>query len=130
MAGAFVLHVQCAWRVELGDRIHVGQADLSEPATGIEWTENWTWDDGTLQDERLRELLDLEGARSRRTFVVEEVRGLPHAGAWIRLSDGCAITLFADGAGEECWRLLGREMADHFVVRGGLIETIDDETVE
>ena len=130
--GAYVLHVQCPWRLEKEGRIYTGSADLWEPSSDCEETEDWTYELGNLQDERLASLL---GGRdpdtrspmnTRGILAVETATGTSACGVCLELSGSYRLVVFPDGSSGEAWRLLGHQVSEHLVVVGGEIEAADE----
>lgn len=131
-SGPYVLHVQCAWRLEHQGRIYTGSADLWEPSSDCAETEDWTYEHGNLQDERLAALL---GGRDPETksimntsgmLVVEAASGTEGDGVLLELSGGYRLVVFPDGCNGESWRLLGHQVSEHLVVVGDQIEAADE----
>jgi len=126
--GAYVLHIQCAWRLEHGDGIYTASSDLWEPSSDCIDDEHWTYEKGNQQDERLAKLLGGKDAKTKSSLntsgllVVEAAVGTPFAGISMDLSGGYRLVVFPDHSTEESWRLLGYEMEDHLVITGGAIE--------
>jgi len=133
--GAFVLHIQCPWRLEHTGRIYTGSSDLWEPSSNCPEIEDWTYEHGNLQDERLAALLgdrDPETKSIMNTsgmLVVEAASGTVAGGVCLELSGGYRLAAFPDGSSGEMWRLLGHQVTEHLVVVGGEIEAADEEVV-
>lgn len=135
-AGEFVLHVQCAWRIEGPDGIVTGRTDLWEPAEPNEDIDWDTWDyeeDENLQDRQIGTLLGGYDPKTRSAMneaehlIVEGVDADEWGGATISLSGGYRLVLFPAGSTGEDWRLFRPSAEAHFVVGGGRIEEpIDD----
>jgi hypothetical protein len=94
--------------------------------------EDWTYELGNLQDERLASLL---GGRDPETkalmntsgmLVVETASGTSACGLCLELSGGYRLVVFPDGSSGEAWRLLGHQVPEHLVVVGGEIEAADE----
>jgi hypothetical protein len=131
-SGAYVLHVQCPWRLEHQGCIYTGSADLREPSSDCAQVNDWTYELGNLQDERLTALL---GGRDPDTksilntsgmLVVKAASGTEGGGVLLELSGGYRLVVFPDGSNGESWRLLGHHVAEHLVVVGGQIESADE----
>jgi hypothetical protein len=131
-SGAFVLHVQCPWRLEHQGRIYTGSGDLWEPSSNCAQVDDWTYELGNLQDERLAALLGGRDPDTKSilntsgTLVVEAASGTELGGVLLELSGGYRLVVFPDGSAGESWRLLGHDLAEHLVVVGGQIEAADD----
>ena len=132
-AGEYILHVQCPWRLEREGNVYTGRGDLWEPASGVEWSPEWDYEQGNLQDERVAELLRdrcLTTGSPMSTageFVVQRAIGLACGGASIALSGGLTLVLFPHGSLSEDWRLL-QYRGPHFVISGGREETDEDDS--
>ena len=57
-SGTYLLHIQCAWRLEQEGAIVTGSGDLYRPASAQVPADDWYYEDGNLQDARLSGLLD------------------------------------------------------------------------
>ena len=92
--------------------------------------ENWTYDDGNLQDTRIAEWLghheERMGSRPPQGNrpVVVAARATRFGGAEIDFSDGYRLALFPDGSVGEFWRLFrpAEKTDPHFVVAAGRVE--------
>lgn len=131
LIGAWALHVQCAWRLEVGSSVHTGKSDLWEPETepddNFDW-QTWDFEAGNLRDRRMKQLfgdaLDDPGtaAKSREQIVVEDVQADSFGGARILMSQGYCLNMFPDGTRAEDWRFFSwDEGSQHFVVAGGKV---------
>jgi hypothetical protein len=124
-SGAYVIHVQCAWRIEHGRRLYTGSGDLWTPSADCTDTDDWTYEQGNLQDERLAALLGSAGAARNavaaetRQLIVESASGSESAGAVIELSGDYRLVIFPDASCGESWRLLGHAVQRHIVVVAG-----------
>ena len=125
--GDFALHIQCSWRIDGPDGIVTGRSDLwrpvkdNPPIDSYEDLEKWP----NLQDTRIDQWL----AENERSLVVVKVDADDCGGATIHLGQDFVLRLFPAGIRGEDWRLLGPdEDAEHFVIRGGAVET-DDEPI-
>ncbi len=133
--GEFVLHVECAWRIEGPDGLLTGRSDLWEPVEDL-WGDDFKrWDyerDGNLQDKRIAEWLGHHDPRAGACLdaenrpVVLAARATPFGGVEIDLSGGHRLTLFPAGSAGEDWRLFrpgdGDGDVPHFMVAGGRVE--------
>ncbi|HEX7747825.1 MAG TPA: hypothetical protein VF445_03650 [Bordetella sp.] len=81
VCSAWALHVQCAWRLEVGSSIYTGKSDLwepeIEPGDEFDW-QTWDYEVGNLRDKRMALLFgeapDDRGvaAKPRERIIVEE----------------------------------------------------------
>jgi len=130
--GAYVLHVQCPWRLEHDGRIYTGESDLWDPSSDAIDDADWDYEKGNLQDERLHELLGGTDPVTGSTLnvggllTVESASGTELGDAVILLSGGYRLVIWPDGSAGESWRLLGHQVAEHFVICGGEIEGADE----
>lgn len=131
LIGAWALHVQCAWRLEVGSSIYTGKSDLwepeSEPDDDFDW-QAWDFEAGNLRDMRMALLFDDTpddsgvAAKPREPIVVEDVQADIFGGARILMSRSYCLSIFPDGTRSEDWRLLSWEDgSEHFVVAGGKV---------
>lgn len=131
LIGAWALHIQCAWRLEVGSSIYTGRSDLWEPETepgdDFDW-QTWDFEAGNLRDKRMSLLfgdaLDNPGvaAKPRDRIVVEDVQADNFGGARILMSQGYCLNIFPDGTRSEDWRFFSwEEGSEHFVVAGGKV---------
>lgn len=102
----YALHVQCAFRVDVDDRIILGSRDLTLDAQGL----------------RAESLFDVQARALNESavtgvFNVIEARMTPGCGIKINLSRGITIEVFPDSSsGMEWWRLIKfSEPQHHFV---------------
>ncbi|WP_345816715.1 hypothetical protein AAGS40_27485 (plasmid) [Paraburkholderia sp. PREW-6R] len=129
LIGAWGLHIQCPWRLEVGSSIYTGRSDLWEPETepgdDFDW-QTWDFEAGNLRDKRMALLLSGEAmdnpaatAKSRDRIVVEGVQADNFGGARISMSQGYCLAMFPDGTRSEDWRFFSLgESSKHFVVAG------------
>jgi hypothetical protein len=106
--GAWALHIQCKWTIELGGEVLATQDDLCRSD-----------DDATRAIEKLNRLLvEPEPA------IVERIAAGPLANLRISLSGNTAILITPSRvAGDEDWRLFAPGSdKPHFVIEGGMID--------
>jgi hypothetical protein len=131
-AGEYILHIQCAWRIEGPQGIVTGRSDLYEPVendTVLDW-DHWDYDkDKNLQDKLIGELLGSHRLQTRsfvnegNDLVVEAVNAKEYGGVEIALSGGYRLVIFPAGSRGEDWRFFhSRTDEPHFVIAGGKIE--------
>ncbi len=113
--GDYALHVVCAWRITLGDRVIVGRADIFRPPDEIDEPKppDFDWDKGNRFDRIVKELFQNE---SRQFMPLSVAAG--GAGSFsIDLQDGYRVEVFPqDFEGGEQWRLFSPSTdAPHFV---------------
>ena len=122
----FALHVQCAWRICLEDRVVVGSRDLYYPAgyggENREIPPDFDWDrDPNRCDKLIRSLFE----DGKRLFVVEAVEVGTAGSLHIELGNGFCLDVFPDDSlNDERWRLFRPGVAGpHFVVTADGPET-------
>lgn len=137
--GEFALHIQCPWHIEGPDGIVTGRSDLWEPADQdkeIDW-DTWNYEDGeNLQDHRVGALLKGYDPKTRsfvnetESLIVEAIDADDFGGVAISLSGGYRLVLFPSGSVGEDWRLF-QPSSDpkHFVIAGGAVESVNDESL-
>lgn len=123
--GEYALHVDCAWRITLADRVVVGNRDLYYPADyGNEGPvpADFDWGRDPTRRDKLLGLLFENGTRQ---FIVQRIEAGAAGSLHIDLSEGYSLEVFPDDSlGDEYWRLFApEEDKPHFVVRGVGIET-------
>jgi hypothetical protein len=108
----WVVHIQCSWRIEAGDRIVTGSGDWSEPADLEGTSDDWDpAEGGSLQEARLREFLDDQDLLKRTVtnktalLICTEFEVQPYGGLTIRLTGGYALQLFPAASRGEYWRV-------------------------
>lgn len=125
--GAYVLHVQCPWRLVASDRVLTGSSDRFVLAEGAK-VDPSDPRRGSLQEVRLAELLQgydeitKSHINAASGLVVEEVSSDQFASVDIAFSSGIHLQLFPDGSLEEDWRFFipGKD-GPHLVIEGGKI---------
>jgi hypothetical protein len=117
-AGRFGLHVQCPWRITVGDRLLVGAGDRSTPRGNPRVTPDdfeWSKPGATLCDERMEALLYRGHAGP---LLVTEVVVGDGGNLRIRFDSGHTLEVFCDDTNMEQWRVFDRYADDdvpHFV---------------
>lgn len=107
------LHISCSWRIESEGRIITGSFDWYQPADPRD-DPGEQWDPvggGSLQDKKLRELLD-DNDRSKRVLmnrtdflVVEGVDAEASGDVTIELTGSYRLRVFPAGSRGEFWRI-------------------------
>jgi hypothetical protein len=112
-AGQWVMHIQCAWRIETGSAILTGSGDWYEPADlEAQMADDWDPAEGaSLQETRLREIFH-DHDLSKRTIwnntaslICTEYQLEVHGGVTIELSGDYVLRLFPSGSRGEHWRI-------------------------
>lgn len=120
------LHVDCCFRLTLGEKIILSKGDIFQPSNQIEndcdfsW-EGFEWDvrGNNRFDEIVPSLLD-EAAKD---FVVEKISVSRWGDLKIVFSNHFVLETFIDSSGrEECWRFFEIGTDEHTVVNGQGIE--------
>ena len=116
--GDYALHVQCPWRIRLGDSIVVGRGDIfctpeetSEPTPA-----DFDWQKANRFDRVVLELFQNES----RQFTVRAVESGGAGSLTIELEDGYQLEIFPhDSESDEHWRFFQPQTEEpHFVVSG------------
>lgn len=128
----YALHVQCPWRIESEDGIITGRRDIWDPPEEFaskEEFESWKYDNGNLQDLRIKELLRDDDPQLRisvnktQKLFVEQIRADHYGGLNINLTGGYRLVLFPAGSRGEDWRFfIPKNKKSHFVISGGRID--------
>src|SRR5262245_34261091 len=72
--GEFALHIQCPWRIDGPEGIVTGRTDLWTLPSRDYPPDDWSYDEGNLQDERVtRLLLSQDPIAETGSLVVEKV---------------------------------------------------------
>jgi len=125
-AGEYALHVQCAWRFVLGEKVVAGNRDLyyprgyKDPKEEIPKGFDWDVQGANRCDEMLAELF-ADGAKQ---FVVQRVNAGPAGELALLLEGGLTLQIFPnDSLDGEHWRLF-RPGSDepHWVFTGTGLE--------
>ena len=121
--GDYALHVQCAWRITLGDKVLVGRGDIFRPPEESDEPipADFDWEKANRFDKIVKEFFENE---SRQSTVLSVAAG--DAGSFtITLQDGYTIQAFPqDSESGEHWRLFSPcTTKPHFVVTGKGLET-------
>lgn len=116
--GDYALHVQCPWRIRLGNSIVVGRGDIfcipeetSEPTPA-----DFDWQKGNRFDRVVLELFQNESLQ----FTVRAVESGEAGSLAIELEDGYQLEIFPhDSERDEHWRFFKPHTEEpHFVVSG------------
>jgi len=121
--GDYALHVQCAWRITLGEKVLVGRGDIFCPPeeTDEPTTPDFDWQKANRFDRIVKKLFENES----RQFTVLSVAAGDAGSFTISLQDGYTVQVFPqDSESGEHWRIFGPcTTRPHFVVTGKGIET-------
>jgi hypothetical protein len=101
--GDYALHVQCAWRIKLNDRIVIGRGDIfCEPEESDEPVPaDFDWQKSNRFDRIAAELLQNES----RQLMVRRVDAGDAGGVTVLLDDGYKLEIFPQDSGiGEYWR--------------------------
>ncbi|MEH7484431.1 hypothetical protein V7157_25840 [Neobacillus drentensis] len=123
----YALHIQCSWRISLGNKIVVASRDFYSPSS--EWDgdiEDFDWDikGNNRFDERIKTFIKDNGQIKVLQIDSNEVGGLN-----VFLSGGYKLEVFPDSSEDdeqsEHWRFFNRkENSPHFIVTGNGIEKV------
>ncbi|MEY2196806.1 hypothetical protein AB7942_29450 [Neobacillus sp. BF23-41] len=123
----YALHIQCSWRISLGNKIVVASRDYYSPSS--EWDgdiKDFDWDikGNNRFDERIKTFIKDNGQIKVLQIDSDEVGGLN-----VFLSGGYKLEVFPDSSDDdeqsEHWRFFNRkENSPHFIVTGNGIEKV------
>lgn len=122
--GEWVLHVDCAWRLDRQDTILTGSDDWFETETRTTPPEDWDAESGgSFQEAVLRSLLADPDTSKRiirnrtKGFLVEWVKADDCGGCAIGMSDSFTLRIFPDALARESWRIMKPgDLKSHFVI--------------
>jgi hypothetical protein len=127
LAGEYVLHVSCPWRIEGGSHVITGSGDYylrADDNDDPSWEYGMPW--GTVQQQALRKLFGaVDGEtgviiNSDPEFMLVEAFDVDDFGSvTLKLSGGHTLKIFTCSSRGEEWRLLPPADSPHFVVEGG-----------
>ncbi|MFJ7730129.1 hypothetical protein ACIQXV_29105 [Neobacillus sp. NPDC097160] len=123
----YALHIQCSWRITLGNKIVVASRDFYSPnSQWDEKNEDFDWDiqGNNRFDERINTFIGDNGQLKVLQIDSDEVGGLN-----VTLSGGYKLEVFPDSSEDdeqsEHWRFFNRkENNPHFIVTGNGIEKV------
>lgn len=123
----YALHIQCSWRITLGNKIVVASRDFYTPnSQWDEKNEDFDWDvqGNNRFDERIKTFTKDNGHIEVLQIDSDEVGGFN-----VTLSGGYKLEVFPDSSEDdgqsEYWRLFNRkENNPHFIVTGNGIEKV------
>jgi hypothetical protein len=123
----YALHIQCSWRITLGNKIVVASRDFYSPnSQWDEKNEDFDWDiqGNNRFDERIKTFTKDNGQIEVLQIDSDEVGGLK-----VTLSGGYKLEVFPDSSEDdeqsEHWRFFNRkENNPHFIVTGNRIEKV------
>ena len=123
----YALHIQCSWRITLGNKIVVASRDFYTPnSQWDERNEDFDWDiqGNNRFDERIKHFTN-----DNRQIEVLQIDSDEVGGFYVTLSGGYKLEVFPDSSEEdeqsEHWRLFNRkENNHHFIVTGNGIEKV------
>jgi hypothetical protein len=101
--GDYALHVQCAWRITLGDKIVTGRGDIfcTPQETDEPRPPDFDWEKGNRFDRVVEQFLQNESRR----LTVQGVRACGAGSVTIELEDGYRLEVFPqDSENGEHWR--------------------------
>ncbi|MCT2347612.1 hypothetical protein M4D71_26045 [Niallia taxi] len=123
----YALHIQCSWRITLGNKIIVASRDFYSPNS--QWDEknedfNWDIKGNNRFDERINTFIKDYGQIEVLQVDSDEVGGLN-----VTLSGNYKLEVFPDSSEDdeqnEHWRFYNRkENSPHFIVTGNGIEKV------
>ncbi|QFT89219.1 hypothetical protein FIU87_11220 [Bacillus sp. THAF10] len=123
----YALHIQCSWRITLGNKIVVASRDFYTPySQWVEKNEDFDWDiqGNNRFDERIKHF-----TKDNRQIEVLQIVSDEVGGFNVTLSGGYNLEVFPDSSEEdeqsEHWRLFNRKKNNyHFIVTGNGIEKV------
>lgn len=117
----YALHIQCAWRITLKNKIAVASRDFYSPSS--EWDgdmDDFDWDiqGNNRFDERINAFI-----KDNERLMVQKIESDEFGGLKIYLSDGYKLEVFPDSSEDdeqsEHWRFFKRkDNSPHFVSTG------------
>jgi hypothetical protein len=116
--GDYALHVQCAWRITLSDKIVIGRGDIfCTPEESNELLPpDFDWQKGNRFDRIAKELLQSESRR----LVVQQVNAGDAGSLTIVLEEGYKLEVFPqDSENGEHWRFFKPGLAEPHLVFSG-----------
>jgi hypothetical protein len=123
LVGDYALHIQCPWRMTLGDKIITGRGDIfCTPEESEEPNPtDFDWQTGNRFDRIVAVLFDHES----RQFTVQGVQAGDAGSLVLELEDGYKLEVFPhDSEGGEHWRFFKPYSTDpHFVYSGTGLQT-------
>ena len=121
--GDYALHVQCPWRITLGESVVIGRGDIfCRPEEREEPTPaDFDWQKSNRFDRIVRQLFEKESLQ----FMVQAVQAGNAGNLYIELEDGYQLERFPhDSESGEHWRFFKPYIeGSHFVVTGKGLET-------
>lgn len=123
------LHVDCCFRMTLGEKIVLSKGDVFQPSTQTENGADFSWEGfewdvhgNNRFDEIAPTVLDEEA----NDFIVEKITVSKWGDLKIVFSNGFVLETFIDSSGlEECWRFFEAGAENHLIVNGQGIEEDD-----
>jgi hypothetical protein len=120
--GDYALHVQCPWRIRLGDSIVVGRGDIfrTPEETNEPTPTDFDWQKGNRFDRVVIELFQNES----RQFTVQVVEAGEAGGLSIVLEGEYKLEIFPhDSESDEHWRFFKPYTEEpHFIVSGETLQ--------
>lgn len=121
--GDYALHVQCPWRIRLGNSILVGRGDIfcTPEETNEPTPADFDWQKGNRFDRVVPELFQNES----RQFTVQAVEAGEAGSLAIGLEGGYKLEIFPhDSESDEHWRFFKPHTEEpHFVVSGKTLQS-------
>jgi hypothetical protein len=122
----YALHIQCSWRITLGNKIVVASKDLYVPNStwdGEDEDFNWDVQGNNRFDDRINNFMN------DKDLIVLKIDSDDIGGLKIHLSEGYTLDVFPDGSEDdeysEHWRFFNRKGdTPHFIVSGSGIEKV------
>ena len=122
VVGDYALHIQCPWRITLGNSVVVGRGDIfcTPEETNEPPPDDFDWQTGNRFDRVVLQLFQNES----RQFTVRAVEAGEAGSLAIGLEDGYKLEIFPhDSDSVEHWRLLKPHTEEaHFVVSGKTLQ--------
>jgi hypothetical protein len=116
--GDYALHLMCAWRITLSDKVVIGRGDIfcTPQETNEPLPPDFDWQKGNRFDRIAEELLQNES----RQFVVLNVSASDAGSLTIVLEDGYKLEVFPqDSESGEHWRFFKPGLAEPHLVFSG-----------
>ena len=93
------LHFLCSWRLLGPSGIITGHRDLWEPLDEEDWSEDWDYESGNLQDESILEFFNFSGEK----YFVEDIAVKNCGDLEVLLSGGYKIETFLNHTFGDAW---------------------------
>ncbi|WP_043932781.1 hypothetical protein [Bacillus sp. EB01] len=123
----FALHIECSWRITIGNKIFIASRDFYVPSSSYDGViEDFDWDiqGNNRFDERIKNFM-----KEKENLTVLKIDSDHIGGLNILLSEGYKLDVFPDSSDDdensEHWRFFNRKgETPHFIVTGSGIDKV------